>query len=366
VLSQLASTVAEARRGLDAYDATGAGRRIERFVHDLSNWYVRRARRRFWDPARGSEGSVDKRAAYATLHECLVKVATLLAPFTPFIAEELWRGLAAGHDGEPESVHLVDYPTETPDRIDARLDAAMEAARTIVSLGRTIRTEAKVRTRQPLSHAVVHFAGDRAALEELLDVVASELNVKEVVFAGSAEELGRWRAKPSFRVLGPRLGQGVKQVAAALGADDGSLAGALARGDTVRVSIRDGDSVELGPDDVELAQETLEGWGVAAEGSVTVALELAVSPELRLEGLAREVVRVVQDARKAAGLEVADRIALGLEAAGTLADAIEAHRDLVAGETLAVELGGSDVPGALHREDAMIDGMRLSVSIAKR
>jgi isoleucyl-tRNA synthetase len=364
ILSQLAATVSEARRGLDAFDATGAGRRIERFVDDLSNWYVRRARRRFWDPARGG-ASTDKRAAYATLFECLVTLSKLLAPFTPFVADELWRGLAAGYDGAPESVHLADYPEPNPALIDERLDAAMDAARTIVSLGRTIRTDAKVRTRQPLSHAVVHFAGDREALEELLELVASELNVKDVVFAGSAEELGRWRAKPNFRVLGPRLGNRVKAVASALAADDGTTAGALARGEMVSVEV-DGGPVELSPHEVDLVQETLEGWGVGAEGSITVALELAISPELRREGLAREIIRVVQDARKAAGLAVSDRIALGLDAAGELADAIGVHHEEIASETLAVEVRAGPLDAGDHREDATIDGDRLAVFIAQR
>jgi len=333
-------------------------------VDDLSNWYVRRARRRFWDPAR-SGASTDKRAAYATLFECLVTLSKLLAPFTPFVADELWRGLAAGYEGAPESVHLADYPEPNADAVDERLNSAMDAARTIVSLGRTIRTDAKVRTRQPLSHAVVHFAGDREALEELLELVASELNVKDVVFAGSAEELGRWRAKPNFRVLGPRLGDRVKSVAAALSRDDGALAGALARGQTVGVPLDDG-PFELSPDDVDLVQETLEGWGVGAEGSITVALELSVSPELRREGLAREVIRVVQDARKAAGLAVSDRIALGLDAAGDLGDAIGAHHTEIAGETLAVELHAGPLDTWDHREDVTVDGAPLVVSIAKR
>jgi len=364
ILSQLAATVSEARRGLDAFDATGAGRRIERFVDDLSNWYVRRARRRFWDPARGG-ASTDKRAAYATLFECLVTLSKLLAPFTPFVADELWRGLAAGFDGAPESVHLADYPDPDPSLIDERLDTAMDAARTIVSLGRTIRTDARVRTRQPLSHAVVHFAGDRESLEELLELVASELNVKDVVFAGSAEELGRWRAKPNFRVLGPRLGDRVKAVASALAQDDGTTAGALARGETVSVNV-DGGAIELSPAEVDLVQETLEGWGVGAEGSITVALELAISAELRREGLAREIIRVVQDARKAAGLAVSDRIALGLDAAGEAADAIGVHHEEIASETLAVELHPGPLDAGDHRGEATIDGNRLTVFIAKR
>ncbi|MGH2651953.1 MAG: class I tRNA ligase family protein, partial [Actinomycetota bacterium] len=222
VLSQLAQTVYEARDGLDRYDATGAGRRIARFVHDLSNWYVRLARRRFWDP--GGAGGADTAAAFLTLHECLVTVAQLLAPFTPFVAEEIWGNLAAGRSGAAESVHLSDYPMLRDGVIDPGLDEAMRAARDIVELGRRIRTEARVKVRQPLLEAVVHHAGDRAALEPLLPLVAHELNVRAVLFAESTEQFGRWRAKPNFKLLGPRLGPGVKGVAVVLAQDDGSAA----------------------------------------------------------------------------------------------------------------------------------------------
>ena len=158
VLSQLSRTEAAARDGLEAYDATGAGRRIAEFVDDLSNWYVRRARRRFWDPA--GEGD-DVRAAFLTLHACLVSLSQLLAPFTPFVAETLWRNLAAGRDGAPDSVHLSDYPTPDEHRVEPSLDDAMAAVRQVVELGRRVRTETKVRVRQPLLEAVVHYAGPR-------------------------------------------------------------------------------------------------------------------------------------------------------------------------------------------------------------
>jgi isoleucyl-tRNA synthetase len=362
ICSQLADTAAEARARLEAYDATGAGRRIERFLDDLSNWYVRRARRRFWDP--GGEGGSDVRAAFQTLHTCLTTLARLLAPFTPFVAEELWRNLAAGRGGAPDSVHLADYPTGTELPRDEELDRAMALARQVVELGRRVRTETKVRVRQPLLEAVVH-APDREALEPLLDLVAEELNVKRVVFAGSAEAFGRWRAKPSYRVLGPRLGPAVKEVARALERDDGTLAGALARGETVTLADVGPEPVALAPEDVELTQETLEGWGVATEGGVTVALELEVTPELRLEGLARELVRLVQDARKEAGLQVSDRIALGIAAGGELARALAAHRAFVAAETLATEIRDGVLPEAEHRTEAEVEGSAVTVTLRR-
>jgi isoleucyl-tRNA synthetase len=362
ILSRLSSVVAATREGLEAYDATGAGRRIASFVDDLSNWYVRRARRRFWDPdGRGGE---DTLAAFHTLYESLVTLSGLLAPFTPFLAEALWRNLAAGRDGRPDSVHLGDYPEADPERVDADLDRAMAVARDAVELGRRVRTETRVRTRQPLLEAVVHAPGDLDALRPLLDLVAEELNVKEVVFAESAEELGRWRAKPNFKALGPRLGGRVKDLAAALADDDGTTASALARGERVTVSTTSGE-VTLERGDVDLVQETLEGWGVASEGGLTVALELEVTPELRREGLARELVRLVQEARKAAGLEISDRIALGLTATGEVAAALAEHGAAVAAETLAVDLRDDEVDAASYRQDATLNGTAVTITLRR-
>ena len=360
VLSRLAHTVAVARDGLDAYDATGAGRAIEAFVDDLSNWYVRRSRRRFWNPA--GTGGPDSHAAFHTLYECLVTVATLLAPFTPFVSEALWQNLAAGRSGRADSVHLADYPYPDEAARDAGLDDAMAAARAIVGLGRTVRVETKTRVRQPLAEAVVHYAGDHAAMTPLLDVVADELNVKRVAFAESAEELGGWRAKPNFKALGPTLGSRVKEVATALADDDGTLAGALARGERVTVSLPSGD-VDLGSDDVDLAQDVREGWGVASDGGLTVALDLDLDEDLRREGVARELVRVIQDARKDAGLDVSDRIQLGVEAGPTVMAAIAAHRDTVVGETLAVDLILGELDGPTRA--AEIDGEPVTVSVQK-
>jgi isoleucyl-tRNA synthetase len=362
VLSQLAATVRAARDGLEAYDATGGGRRIQAFVDDLSNWYVRRARRRFWDP--GGEGGDDVASAFATLHECLVTVSRLLAPFTPFVAEALWRSLAAGRDGGPDSVHLTDYPVADDGRLDPMLDEAMAAARSIVELGRRVRAETKVRIRQPLAEAVVHYPGDRDALAPLLGLVGDELNVKDVTFAESAEQLGRWRAKPNFKALGPSLGARVKEVAVALEADDGSLAATLARGERAEVPLASG-AVSLGSEDVELAQETIEGWGVASDGGITVALELELTPELRREGLARELVRLVQDARKSAGLDVSDRITLGVAAAHDLLAALREHEGYLAGETLATEVRDAVLEDPDYRQDAEVEGSPVTISLRR-
>jgi isoleucyl-tRNA synthetase len=366
LLSRLHRLCAEARRRMDAFDATGAARELAAFVDDLSNWYVRRARRRFWSTERAGAGSfADKAAAHQTLHEALVTVARLLAPFIPFVTEEIWRNLAAGRDGRPDSVHLTDYPAGDPSLVDGALEDAMAAARTIVTLGRTVRSDTKVKVRQPLSRAVVHFAGDHDALRPLLPLVVDELNVKSVEFAESAEQLAGWRARPNFRALGPRLGPRVKSLAAVLAADDGSVAARLAAGETASIDV-DGESVELAPADVELSQDVREGWGVAAEGGMTVALDLELDDTLRREGLARELVRVIQDARKAAGLDVSDRIELWVDGPDDVRAALEDHRDVVATETLAtsVSTGSVDEPHA-HTAEASIEGGRVEVALRR-
>jgi isoleucyl-tRNA synthetase len=361
ILSRLAGTIREVRDGMDAYDVTGAGRRIQAFLDDLSNWYVRRSRRRFWNP--GGQGGVDSIAAFHTLHECLVTSATLLAPLTPFVSEEIWSNLAAGRAGRPDSVHLADYPQVHEAAIDPGLDEAMSIARQVVELGRRIRTETKTRTRQPLPAAVVHLPDTPASFDPLKDMVAEELNVKRVDLAGSAESFGRWRARPDFKVLGPRLGSRVQAVAAALAADAGTLAERLVEGDAVELAVGDGPAVTIGPDDVQLSHDVRSGLGVASEGGVTVALELEITPTLRLEGVARELVRMIQDARKAAGLQVTDRIALAVETSGEPADALAAHRAEIAAETLAATVAKDGVDG--FRLEGTLDGTSVVVSLRK-
>ncbi len=290
----------------------------------------------------------------------LSTVATLLAPFTPFLSEHLWRNLAAGRGGRPDSVHLADYPTADHHLIDDSLEQAMTAALAIVGLGRTVRVQTKTKVRQPLAEADIHYAGDHGALEPLLSIVADELNVRRLVFAETAADFGRWRAKPDFKVLGPRLGPLVKDVATALADDDGTRAAALARGDSVTVTAG-GSEISLDPGDVDLTQDVREGWGVASEGGVTVALDLTLTDELRTEGIARDLVRAVQEARREAGLQVSDRIELGIEAGEATMQALEIHRDYVASETLALRLIDGSIDG--HATEAVLGDGPVSITL---
>jgi isoleucyl-tRNA synthetase len=350
-LSRLAATAEFVGERLDAYDATRAGQAIAAFVDELSNWYVRRSRRRFWD---GDE------AAIGTLRTCLVTVSKLLAPFIPFLADAIYTNL----DGTEPSVHLTDWPTDLPPR-DRELEAAMAVARETVRLGLAARGQAKLKVRQPLRAAVVVAAGaERRAIERLTDAVRDELNVKELRYVSQADELGSYEVKPNYRSLGPRFGKQMPQVAAAVAAlEPAHVASALRDDARVGISI-DGHDHELGADDLLLAMKPLEGYQLEREGSHAVALELELDDALRREGLAREVVHAVQNARKTAGLEVEDRIELTLGGDDELLAAARDHEEYVAGEVLAVAVR-YDGDRLDEHEAATIDGRRLNVTVAR-
>jgi len=346
-LSRLAATVETVTDRLDAYDATRAGEALAAFVDDLSNWYVRRSRRRFWD---------GDPAAFATLRACLVTVSQLLAPFCPFVADEIYDNL----DGAEPSVHLTDFP-EAAGR-DVALEDAMAVVRETVRLGLAARGQSKLKVRQPLRAAVVVAAGDeRAAIERLAGVALEELNVKELRYVSQADELGSYEVKPNYRALGPRFGKQMPQVAAAVASlDPDHVARALRDGGRVGISV-DGHDHELDADDLMLAMQPLEGYQLEREGSHAVALELELDDELRREGLAREIVHAVQNARKGAGLQVEDRIELTLGGDDELLAAARAFEDYLARETLAT---GVTFDGAAG-EPVTIEGRPLAISVAR-
>ena len=361
VLGELADTVDQVTRSLDDYDATSAARRLATFVDDLSNWYVRLSRRRFW---RGTGDDAD--AAFRTLWTCLRTVTLLLAPYAPFTAEELWQGLVVAVDPEaPDSVHLIDWPVPDRAAADPRLSAAMAEVRRLVGLGRQARTEARIKVRQPLARALISVPDPvRAGVAGLLDLVAAELNVKEVGFAEGEAGLVAYRLAPNFRVLGPRFGRDAPAVAAALrqvpAEPAAELAPRLRAGERVRLEVDGLGPVELGPEEAGVVEEPVTGWRVVRDGATAVALDLEVTPELRLEGLARDLVRAVQDLRKSAGLDVADRIELAVKADGRAAAAVAAHHDYLLGETLATSLHAAP-QGDGHDARVDLDGQEVRI-----
>ncbi|GAA0496333.1 isoleucine--tRNA ligase [Paractinoplanes deccanensis] len=326
VLSELNELVRRVDAALDAFDTQEAGKLLAAFVDDLSNWYVRRSRRRFW---RGD------RAALATLHEALRTVTLLMAPLTPFITERVWQDLVAAVDpAEPASVHLASFPVADTSLIDPSLSAHVATTRRLVELGRAARAESGMKVRQPLSRALASAPGFAALPAELLAEIAAELNVGTVEpVAGSFVDT---TAKANFRTLGRRFGKRVQDVARAVAAADAAaLKDALRDTGSATVDVA-GEQITLTADEVVITETPREGWAVASDAGATVALDLHLTDDLRRAGLARDAIRQIQEARKTSGLDVSDRIDLRYQTTSDeTARALAEHSTLVAEEVLA-------------------------------
>jgi isoleucyl-tRNA synthetase len=324
ILGRLDATVAAVRAAFDDYDVTTAVRAIAEFVDvDLSNWYVRLSRGRFWAP----DGEAD-RSAVATLEEALIVTAGLLAPAAPFASDWLHRALSG------TSVHLGSFP-EDRGRLDPALDVAMDAVRRLSSLGRAARETAKLRVRQPLAtiKVAVPPGVQGPAFDALLALLRDETNVRQVEIVASDADLVRLRGKPNFRTLGKRFGANVKSIAGWAATLDPAALRQLEQGEPY-VALLDGESVMLNPEDVVVEREVVTDWPVASEGPFVVALDPRVTPELASEGLARELVNRIQRLRKDAGYDVSTRIALSVDGSTALVDAARRHQEYIAHETL--------------------------------
>lgn len=343
--------VVDVTAALNDFDTQTAGSRIAEFIDDLSNWYVRRSRRRFW---AGEPG------ALWTLHETLHVLTRVMAPITPFVTERVWQDLFVASGDPVPSVHLATWPTEVG-YIDERLEAAMKQTRRLVELGRSARSEASVKIRQPLRRLMVPSAALAQLSEDLLGEITAELNVTGVESFASAGDLVDYSAKGNFRALGKRFGKQTPIVAQAIAdADAAGLAAALADGGTATVSVPEVGDVEVSADDVIISERPREGWSVVNEQGETVALDLELTPELVAAGWAREAIRLVQEARKNAGFEVSDRIKLALRARPGLVAAIREHLSEIADEVLATHV--DDVTEA---DDAGDDDLGISVHVEK-
>ena len=354
-LSRLQGVTAEVIERMEAFDCTTAGRAIAAYVEELSNWYVRLNRRRFWD---------GDRAAFATLRHCLIESAKLLAPFIPFVADEIYTNLASGTQESDDSVHLRDFPEPDPALADAGLEAGVAAALRAIELGRAARAAAKVKHRQPLRRAViVATESERAEIERLGEIVAAELNVKELDFVSDRGELVTHQVKPNYRTLGPRFGKLMPAAAAAVEALDPGHAAEAIRGERLIGINLEGRDHTLEPQDLSLVMQPLEGYEVEAESGRAIALALELDPELVREGTAREVVHAIQNARKQAGLDVSDRISLALGGDPELLAAAREHESYVVAETLATSVAydGASEPMAT----ASIEGRELVVEVER-
>jgi len=373
ILAELHLLVRTVTDGLENYDAFSTGRAINEFVDELSNWYVRRSRRRFWK----SESDTDKVAAYLTLYECLVTLAQLLAPYMPFIAEDLYQNLAGERYADAvESVHLGDWPEADAALIDEDLSFRMGVARKAVNLGRAARMAAQLKVRQPLATALVACdARQQAALVSLRDVVTEELNVKELAFVDSATDLVSFQVKANYRTLGPRFGKAMPEVAAAVAALEGAdVARRLAAGEWVRILVG-GAEEELGADDLVVETRQREGFAVQDEADLVVGLLTTLTPELQREGLARELVHHVQNTRKAAGFRIEDRIRLAIEGPdevlAMLADFAEwvkhetLSTDLTASLSAGEDLGSDKSRSEAYSESVSVNGLVVRVAVER-
>jgi isoleucyl-tRNA synthetase len=320
---------------------------------------VRRSRPRFW----GNAEERDALGAFRTLWEALVSISRLTAPITPFFSDWLHRGLTKG-----DSVHLASFPTADPALRDEELEAEMEGVRALVTLGRAAREEVRIRVRQPLRGIRVVLPGLRGLRPELLAVLKEELNVKEVTFFESSEQFVQLRARPDFRALGPRFQKRSEAAAAAIRALDSAQVRALQLGEAVSITL-DGESVTVEPTWLEVFEEAVGDLVVKTHNGQAVALDPSIDPELKAEGLARELINRIQRLRKDAGLEITDRIKLGIEGPEEVQEAVSRFEDFISKETLALDVRGVGAPSRQDDYEAVledeIDGVSVRVALSR-
>ena len=364
IISKLSSLVNEYRELMDAYEVTKAARVVSSFTIDqLSNWYVRRCRRRFWK----SEMNTNKLSAYQTLYECLITVAKLTSPFAPFISEEIFRNLNTVTKKEKEeSVHLTSFPV--PSYVEKELEEKMEIAQKVVYLTRAMRAKANLKVRQPLKKIMVVAGKEKnEALRKMKDVVLDEVNIKELVVLDDDSGIVNKSAKANFKKIGPKFGKKVNAVANAIKALTGSEISEIEKGSNISVLV-DGDSISISKDDVEIISSEIEGWVVESEEGVTVAIDAELTDDLIAEGLAREFVNRIQNMRKDAGYDVTDRIVINYSGSEKIVEAVKAFSDYVSAETLAdsivsAKAVNADAPG--FKQDWKIGEFECSIKIEK-
>ncbi|MCB8984997.1 MAG: isoleucine--tRNA ligase [Ardenticatenaceae bacterium] len=364
IVERLAETTLLVRTALDVYDSEKATQQLEAFLDDLSNWYVRRSRRRFWK----SEADADKAAAYTTLHHVLVEYVKLLAPFIPFVTEAMYQNLVRTVDeNAPASVHHCFYPQAEAATLDHALLAKMRLAIVTAGLGRAARGAADVKLRQPLARARVNVGSqqEQADLAELADVLQEEINVKEIEIVSEVGELVDYKLLPNNRVLGPKFGKDFPRVRRALEAlDPAQAARRLQAGQNLALDLGD-KTVELTNEDVLVQTEARGGLAVASDKGVTVAVDTELTPELVQEGYARDLVRAINNMRKDAGLEISDRIELSYAANGDVAAALENFADYVQQETLAVLLTAVPLANPVFQQTVNVGGQDVELALRK-
>jgi len=364
LLAELNALVRNVTTAFENYDVLGATRPIEGFVKHLSNWYLRRSRRRFWK----SESDDDKYAAYTTLYEALVTVSKLLAPTMPFIAEEMYSNLVKSvNDRAPISIHMTDWPEFNKKYINQNLIDKMDLVMRLVSLGHAARNQSRIKVRQPLQEAAFSTSNkaEREAIEEYAELLKEELNVKKVRSLSAISEAAAYELIPLPKQLGQKYKSDFPKIREAiLGVDAEKFAKDLLDGLNIIIKVDEQD-YEFSPEEIEVRIQAKEGFVVASEGAYLAALITDLTPELRNEGLAREFVRRVQEARKQADFEISDRIRLYFTASDNLSEAVEDFKDYIMMETLAVEIVTEKNPETLPNASEEFDGETLALWLEK-
>lgn len=360
ILSELNRLIESVDRAYENYDATGAGRKMEAFVDNLSNWYVRRSRRRFWK----SENDADKLAAHATLYDCLITLAKLLAPLVPFLAEEIYQNLVRiPYPNSPESVHLTDFPVPDRTRIDERLSADMDLVIRLASLGRSARSKAGIKVRQPLEKMIVKTRSNSEAetVLRLVPQLQDELNVKSVLAVADESALVDFEIKPNLALLGRKYGRDLGAIRSALaGMNPQEVAAAVRAGRPLDVAGK-----SLLPEEILVSTKPKAGYAVAEDGGYTVGVSTDILPELAEEGLARELVHRLQTMRRAAGFEIADYIETYYRADEPIRGVVAKFADYIRQETLSRELVPADPPPGAYVETHHIEDGEITLGVKR-
>jgi len=350
--------VAAVDSALSSYDFQTAIKSLYKYIDDLTNWYIRRSRRRFWK----SEDDTDKKAAYSALYNALMKFVTLSAPIAPYLADYIYTQLRT--DDMPESVHLCDYPTENAALRVKELETEMELVQKTVEMGRSLRAKVGINLRKPLKAVFLITKNDteRALLQKMESIIKEELNVKTVVYEGEEEKLVHLSCKANFRILGKKVGKDMKEVAGLVAAFTRTEANALESGKLVEVKLANGTSYSLTNEDVIVERQEKEGLTILNDGSLTIALDTVLTQDLIDEGIVREFIRHIQNLRKDSGLDVTDRIKIIYDAPADIAKAIENLANVIKDETLAVEI----VTDKSATVEVEVDEKKIKIGVSKK
>ena len=363
IISLLNTLVAGVTASLENYDPTPAARMIQEFVNEnLSNWYVRLNRKRFW----GGEMTEDKLAAYQTLYTCLETVVLLSAPFAPFISERIFRDLNAVSGRHTDSVHLAQFPTADPSLADKELEEMMSLAQRVSSMVLALRRKVNIKVRQPLGKILIPVLDPATArhIEAARPLIMNEVNVKQIELISQTAGLITKRIKPNFKTLGPKYGKYMKQIAALAASFTQEQIAAIESAPETVLDLG-GERIAVTPADFEITSEDMPGWLVMSEGKLTVALDITVTDELRREGVARELINRIQNIRKDSGFEVTDRIRVEIEAKEAVVEAVAAYAGYIGQQTLAREVRTATVPAGKFVVDAEIDEEPLKIAVTK-